>query len=98
MGSGQALGPPPITGDEIARIIRDNLVDEFERLRGVPGIQVDPVPWDAVTKLVEENSTESLGKLGRSPAGMVVYWKFKEKVISAKVVTAWTSSCLALPT
>ncbi|EIE19021.1 hypothetical protein COCSUDRAFT_44811 [Coccomyxa subellipsoidea C-169] len=77
MGSGQALGPPPITGDEIARILRCNLVQEFERLRGVPGFQLDPVPWETTRKLVEENTAESLGKLGRSPAGSVIYWKFK---------------------
>ncbi len=80
MGSGHTLGPPPITGDEIARIIRGNLVHEFERLRGVPGFQLDPVPWETTRQLVEENTTESLGKLGRSPAGSVVYWKFKGHV------------------
>ncbi len=80
MGSGQALGPPPITGDEIARILRCNLVQEFERLRGVPGFQLDPVPWETTRKLVEENTAESLGKLGRSPAGSVIYWKFKGTV------------------
>lgn len=82
MGSGQALEPPPITGDEIARILRGNLVHEFERLRGVPGFQLDPVPWETTRKLVEENTAESLGKLGRSPGGSVIYWKFKGKVSS----------------
>jgi hypothetical protein len=82
MGCGQALEPPPITGDEIARILRGNLVHEFERLRGVPGFQLDPVPWETTRKLVEENTAESLGKLGRSPGGSVVYWKFKGKVSS----------------
>ena len=80
-GAEQSLGPSPITGDDIARIIRGNLIEEFDRLRGVPGFQLDPVPWETVRKLVDENTTESLGKLGRSPAGSVVYWKFKEKVM-----------------
>jgi hypothetical protein len=84
MGSGgaeQPLGSPQITGEEIARIIGGNLVNKFERLRNVPGFRLEPVPWELATKLVDANSTESLGKLGRSPAGQVVYWKFKSKVI-----------------
>ena len=72
--------PPPITPDEVARIILGNRTDEFERLRGVPGFQLEPVPWDIVKQLVAENTTESLGKLGRSPAGQVIYWRFKSKV------------------
>ena len=72
--------PPPITPDEVARIILGNRTDEFERLRGVPGFQLEPVPWDSVKQLVAENTTESLGKLGRSPAGQVIYWRFKSRV------------------
>lgn len=72
--------PAPITPDEVARIILGNVSDEFERLRGVPGFQLEPVPWKAVKHLVAENTTDSLGKLGRSPAGQVIYWSFKIKV------------------
>ena len=72
--------PAPITPDEVARIILGNITDQFERLRGVPGFQLDPVPWKTVKHLVAENTTDSLGKLGRSPAGQVIYWKFKTKV------------------
>ena len=72
--------PPPIRPDEVARIILGNETSEFERLRGVPGFQLDPVPWESVKRLVAENTTESLGKLGRSPAGQVVYWRFKGQV------------------
>ncbi|CAL5224508.1 g7205 [Coccomyxa viridis] len=71
--------PPPLSADEVARIILGNRTDEFERLRGVPGFQLEPVPWDTVKHLVAENTTESLGKLGRSPAGQVIYWRFKSK-------------------
>ena len=72
--------PPPMGPDEVARIILGNRTDEFEKLRGVPGFQLRPVPWETVKQLVAENTTESLGKLGRSPAGQVVYWKFKGEV------------------
>ena len=78
--------PPPLSADEVARIILGNRTDEFERLRGVPGFQLEPVPWDTVKHLVAENTTESLGKLGRSPAGQVIYWKFKSKVQSCSLV------------
>ena len=74
--------PPPLSADEVARIILGNRTDEFERLRGVPGFQLEPVPWDTVKHLVAENTAESLGKLGRSPAGQVIYWRFKTKVRS----------------
>ena len=73
--------PPPLTADEVARIILGNKTEEFERLRGVPGFQLEPVPWDTVKQLVAENTTKSLGKLGRSPAGQVTYWRFKTEVI-----------------
>ena len=71
---------PPLTPDEVARIILGNRTDEFERLRGVPGFMLEPVPWHTMRHLVAENTTESLGKMGRSPAGQVTYWKFKSKV------------------
>ena len=72
--------PPPTTPDEVARIIMGNRTDDFEKLRGVPGFQLEPVPWDTVVQLVAENTTESLGKLGRSPAGQIVYRRYKSKV------------------
>jgi hypothetical protein len=55
-------------------------VDEFERLRPVPGFQLDPVPWEDVKRLVAENTATSLGKLGRAPSGSVLYWRFKDRV------------------
>jgi hypothetical protein len=55
-------------------------VEEFERLRAIPGYRLDPVPWEQVISLVTENTTESLGQLGRAPSGSVVYFRFKEKV------------------
>lgn len=78
--------PPPMGPDEVARIILGNRCDEFEKLRGVPGFQLRPVPWETVKQLVAENTTESLGKLGRSPAGQVIYWKFKGKVRASMTV------------
>lgn len=87
--------PPPMTPDEVARIILGNKTEEFERLRGVPGFQLKPVPWHTVRHLVAENTTESLGNLGRSPAGQVVYWNFKSKV-RVRVV-ACEASCSGFP-
>ena len=83
--------PPPLNADEVARIILGNKTEEFERLRGVPGFQLEPVPWDTVKQLVAENTTDSLGKLGRSPAGQVIYWRFKTKVQSYSVSFACCS-------
>ena len=61
-------------------------MEEFERLRANPGFRLDPVPWEQVISLVAENSTESLGQMGRAPSGSVVYFRFKEKVISEQAL------------
>ena len=57
-----------------------NVVKDFERLRPVPGFQLDPVSWETVKALVAEKTAESLGKLGRAPSGSVVYWRFRDEV------------------
>lgn len=69
-----------LTKEEVHRILVTNSTSEFDKLRGVPGIAVDPIPWDTASNLVKENTVDSLAKLGRSPSGIVEYWTFKEKV------------------
>lgn len=73
--------PVPPKQEEVDRILNNNLVEEFEKLRGAPGVCLEPFPWAEVKRLIAENSLESLGKLGRSPAGIVVYRQFRKKVL-----------------
>ena len=82
------LGEAPANQGEAKRIIAENDVAAFERLRGVPGHQLDPVPWARVVELVKENTEAAYGHLGRSPAALVVYHHFKLKVCSVNHGTA----------
>ena len=75
------VGNPAVPPKELVdAILKDNRTEEFEKLRGAPGICLDPVPWDTARQLVQENSVESLSKLGRHPAGIVQYRSFRSKV------------------
>ena len=69
--------PDPIT---VTHILNNNLVDQFHLLRGVPGICLDPVPWEKIKELVTRSTVQSLGTLGRHPAGIVEYRKFRRQV------------------
>lgn len=42
--------------------------------------------WDRATQLVRENAFESLGQLGRDPADIVEYRRFKAKVSFANSI------------
>jgi hypothetical protein len=53
---------------------------EYWKLRGVPGYCLEPMSWDSATALINEGTFESLGKLGRSPEDVAVYWDFRSKV------------------
>ena len=72
-------GAGPLPREEVRRIVGGNLADEFERLRGTPGFQLDPVPWEAARGFVDAGTAESLGHLGRHPAAVHSYWRFRDK-------------------
>ncbi|KAK9836003.1 hypothetical protein WJX81_005227 [Elliptochloris bilobata] len=73
-------GTTPASREEAAHIIAENDVAAFPRLRGVPGHQLEPVPWARVVVLAREATEAALGQLGRSPAALVVYHRFKLQV------------------
>ena len=73
-------GSAPASREEAARIIAENDVAAFPRLRGVPGYQLEPVPWAKAVVLAKEGTEAALGQLGRSPAALVVYHRFKLEV------------------
>jgi len=73
-------GGAPASREEAARIIAANDEASFWRLRGVPGYQLDPVPWARVVRLVAEGTEAAFGQLGRSPAAVVRYHRFKLSV------------------
>jgi hypothetical protein len=76
-GGSTNVGGAPASREEAARIIAANDETSFWRLRGVPGYQLDPVPWARVVRLVAEGTEAAFGQLGRSPAALVVYHRFK---------------------
>lgn len=73
-------GSAPASREEAARILAENDVAAFPRLRGVPGYQLEPVPWAKAVVLAREGTEAALGQLGRSPAALVVYHCFKMEV------------------
>ena len=73
-------GSAPASREEAARIIAENDGAAFPRLRGVPGYQLEPVPWAKAVVLAKEGTEAALGQLGRSPAALVVYHRFKMEV------------------
>lgn len=54
--------------------------DDFEKLRGVPGVVLEKMPWHVAKALVEEHTEASLGKLGRHPLDTRQYWHFRQQV------------------
>lgn len=95
--------PDPVT---VNNILNNNLVDQFSLLRGVPGICLDPLPWDKINDLVAIDTVQSLGTLGRHPAGIVEYRKFRKQVqpypprmmALAECQAIWIKLCLNLET
>lgn len=70
----------PPSRAEVDRILDTNSAAEFESLRGLPGVCLEPTGWAAACQLVHEGSEESLGKLGRHPRDTVVYRNFRRQV------------------
>ena len=77
----------------VTYILNNNLVDQFHLLRGVPGICLDPVPWGRVKEIVATNTVQSLGILGRHPAGIVEYRKFRKQVCPHQSYQMALTSC-----
>ena len=63
-------GSAPASREEAARIIAENDVAAFPRLRGVPGYQLEPVPWAKAVVLAREGTEAALGQLGRFASGV----------------------------
>ncbi len=75
--------PPAFAGHtaESIHIIKYGDEADFEILRGVPGVVLEPMPWSLAKSLVDEHTEESLGKLGRHPLQLRTYMAFRDKVI-----------------
>ncbi|KAK9800806.1 hypothetical protein WJX73_008400 [Symbiochloris irregularis] len=87
MATEELFGKYQITRSEVDRIIDANSVSEFYKLTGVPGYSASqPMTWDIASGLVKEHTFESLGQLGRDPADLVVYRRFK-----AQTLEEWSS-------
>mmetsp|Transcript_11925 Transcript_11925/g.35717 ORF Transcript_11925/g.35717 Transcript_11925/m.35717 type:complete len:227 (+) Transcript_11925:405-1085(+) len=79
---------PALSKEEACAIIDEERVDEFERLRWTPGYCLDPQSWDRMRELIEDGSEEALGTLGRTPGALVVYRKFRRKMLQQYVSIA----------
>ena len=87
----------PASREEAARIIAENDVAAFPRLRGVPGYQLEPVPWAKAVVLARKGTEAALGQLGRSPAALVVYHRFKMEVHCGPARLGFVGGALAAP-
>jgi hypothetical protein len=61
-------------------ILDNNLTEQFSLLRGAPGICLEPVSWETIKEFVEQNTEQSLAKLGRHPSGIVSYRRYRKQV------------------
>ena len=71
---------PPLPPAEVTRIIGGAVAAEYWRLANTPGYCPTPLAWAAAAGLVRDGSEAALGRLGRDPAGVAVYWAFKREV------------------
>ncbi|KAK9818142.1 hypothetical protein WJX72_007762 [[Myrmecia] bisecta] len=82
--TGDAAAFPHMRPD-VERILASGSTDEFEKLRGVPGFCLEPTSWEKASRLAEENTEASLGQLGRHPSDIIVYRRFRSKVLKEYV-------------
>lgn len=73
---------PVLSKAEVDKILDENIEAGFERLRGLPGHCLEALPWEEVKHLVQLNTEESLGTMGRHPSGTVVYRRFRRQMLS----------------
>lgn len=64
----------------VQAILMEGTDADFEKLRGVPGVVLEKMPWQVAKALVDERSEESLGKLGRHPLDTRRYYHFRQQV------------------
>lgn len=82
------LGVHRLTQVEVDRIINNNCTEDFCKLQGVPGYCLQKLSWEAACQLAREATFESLGTLGRHPSDIVVYRRFRGKVLQEYVTMA----------
>ena len=70
----------PLPPDRVRAIIDSGDVDSYHELDGTLGFCLAPMSWATAVAAVADGSTEALGTMGRDPAGVRVYWKWKEEV------------------
>jgi len=66
----------------VNHVLNNNLTENFALLRGAPGICLEPKSWGAIKELIDENTEESLAKLGRHPSGIVSYRKYRKQILA----------------
>lgn len=73
---------------------------DFECLRGVPGVNLEPTAWAALQALVADGGVAALGQLGRSPEQLRQYEEYMAGVRAryASVTDCLQEKVFALPT
>ncbi|KAL4520398.1 hypothetical protein Ndes2526A_g04968 [Nannochloris sp. 'desiccata'] len=56
---------------------------DWELVRGLPGIRLEPMCWDEASALIADGTLTSLAKLGRLPSDTRKYRKFRSEHILA---------------
>lgn len=75
--------PPGFAGKhtpESYNIIQHGDEQQFETLRGYPGVVLEPMPWSLAQELIDQHTEDSLGQLGRHPLQLRTYMTFRDKV------------------
>lgn len=72
---------------ELLRQHQDGAIPDWELLRGLPGMRLEPMSWEEAAKVVGDGSSVALARLGRMPLQNKQYREFRDDVILKKYVS-----------
>ena len=72
---------------ELLRQHQDGAIPDWELLRGLPWMRLEPMSWEEAAKAVGDGSSVALARLGRMPAQSKQYREFRDGVILKKYVS-----------
>jgi hypothetical protein len=72
---------------ELLRQHQDGAIPDWELLRGLPGMRLEPMSWEEAAKVVGDGSPVALARLGRMPLQSKQYREFRDGVILKKYVS-----------
>ena len=60
---------------------------DWELLRGLPGMRLEPMPWNEAVEVVRDGTSVALARLGRMPLQSKHYREFRDGVILQEYVS-----------